>query len=151
MPDWLWWLSPVLVSPLAAVAWTAWAGRSRGPEDPDDSMRAYGRFRDALGSPLPAPAAGTDRRASWDPAAVAGVTDMTSEPAAATAARCDGDPAPAAGSAPAGEDAPDAEHGPTGPATDAPLPVPAGARLPRQSLSAGMSGAAAQEPSRFLA
>jgi cytochrome c-type biogenesis protein CcmH/NrfF len=55
VPDWLVWLLPVPLATLAAIAWTAWSGRARGPEEPADSVQAYERFRQALSSPVPAP------------------------------------------------------------------------------------------------
>ena len=61
MPSWLLWLAPVPLATLAAVAWTAWSGRARGPGRTEDSLQAYERFRDALGGP-PAPPTPTRRR-----------------------------------------------------------------------------------------
>ena len=55
MPDWLLWLLPVLLAPLVAVAWTAFASRTRGPVEAIDSVQAYERFRQALATPVPAP------------------------------------------------------------------------------------------------
>ena len=55
MPEWLLWLLPVLLAPLLAIAWTAWAGRSRGPVEAIDSVEAYERFRTAMSSPVPQP------------------------------------------------------------------------------------------------
>ena len=54
MPAWLVWLLPVPVATLAAVAWTAWAGRTRRPVKAVDSVLAYEKFRQALQAPLPA-------------------------------------------------------------------------------------------------
>ena len=48
MPTWLMWLSPVPLATLAAIAWTAWSGRSRPPAEVADSVAAYARFRAAL-------------------------------------------------------------------------------------------------------
>jgi cytochrome c-type biogenesis protein CcmH/NrfF len=55
MPAWLVWLLPVPVATLAAIAWTAWAGRTRRPVEAVDSVLAYERFRQALNTPVPAP------------------------------------------------------------------------------------------------
>jgi cytochrome c-type biogenesis protein CcmH/NrfF len=55
MPAWLVWLLPVPVATLAAVAWTAWAGRTRRPVAAVDSVLAYEKFRQALNAPVPAP------------------------------------------------------------------------------------------------
>ena len=62
MPGWLLWLLPVLLAPLAAVAWTAFASRTRGPVEAIDSVQAYERFRQALATPVPAPRTGPRRR-----------------------------------------------------------------------------------------
>jgi hypothetical protein len=32
---------------LAAVAWSSWSSRARGPQDPEDTVEAYARFRAA--------------------------------------------------------------------------------------------------------
>ena len=56
MPTWLLWLCPVPIATLAAVAWTAWAGRTRGPERTQDSVQAHERFRAALGAAALPPA-----------------------------------------------------------------------------------------------
>jgi cytochrome c-type biogenesis protein CcmH/NrfF len=53
VPDWLVWLLPVPLATLAAMAWAAWSGRTRGPEEPADSVQAYERFRQALATPVP--------------------------------------------------------------------------------------------------
>ena len=59
MPDPLLWLMFPLLATLAAIAWTAWSGRARGPEQPADSIEAHERFRRALSSPIgPAPVPG---------------------------------------------------------------------------------------------
>ncbi|MBK5306450.1 MAG: hypothetical protein JJD92_07165 [Frankiaceae bacterium] len=55
MPAWLVWLLPVPVATLAAVAWTAWAGRTRRPVAAKDSVLAYEKFRQALQAPVPTP------------------------------------------------------------------------------------------------
>ena len=55
MPDPLLWLMFPLLATLAAIAWTAWSGRARGPEQPADSIEAHERFRRALSTPVPAP------------------------------------------------------------------------------------------------
>lgn len=62
MPEWLLWLLPVLLAPLLAVLWTAWAGRSRGPVEAIDSVQAYERFRTAMATPVPAPRRGRTAR-----------------------------------------------------------------------------------------
>ena len=64
MPDWLLWLLPVLLAPLAAVAWTAFSSRTRGPVEAIDSVQAYERFRQALAAPVPTPGARSRRRAA---------------------------------------------------------------------------------------
>lgn len=51
MPEWLLWLVPVPLATLAAVAWTSWAGRTRAPAGPEESVKAYERFRAALAVP----------------------------------------------------------------------------------------------------
>ena len=48
MPDWLLWLLPPPVAMAAAIAWTAWSNRSRGPVDTADGVAEYERFRAAL-------------------------------------------------------------------------------------------------------
>lgn len=48
MPDWLLWLLPVPVATAAAIAWTAWSSRTRGPVDTADGVAEYERFRAAL-------------------------------------------------------------------------------------------------------
>lgn len=55
MPVWLLWLLPVLLAPLVAIAWTAFASRTRGPVQAMDSVQAYERFRHALATPVPPP------------------------------------------------------------------------------------------------
>lgn len=52
MPSWLAWLLPIPVAALLAIAWTAWRGRSRGPVDPAESVRAHQRFVAALAAPV---------------------------------------------------------------------------------------------------
>jgi hypothetical protein len=42
------WLAIPLAAVLAAMGWAAWAGRSRGPGDPLDSVEAHHRFVQAL-------------------------------------------------------------------------------------------------------
>ena len=49
MPDWLAWLLPVPLATLAAIAWTAWAGRTRGPAGASETVAEHERFRRALG------------------------------------------------------------------------------------------------------
>ena len=53
MPSWLAWLLPVPVATLLAALWITWQGRSRGPADPADSVRAHQRFVAALPAPMP--------------------------------------------------------------------------------------------------
>ena len=53
LPAWLMWLLPVPVATLAAVAWSSWSTRARGPADPEDTVEAYARFRAALAGPAP--------------------------------------------------------------------------------------------------
>ena len=53
MPAWILWLSPVIVAPLLAVAWTSWASRPRGPEEAIETVEEYDRFKAALTTPLP--------------------------------------------------------------------------------------------------
>ena len=48
LPAWLMWLLPVPVATLAAVAWSSWSSRARGPQDAADTVEAYARFRAAL-------------------------------------------------------------------------------------------------------
>jgi cytochrome c-type biogenesis protein CcmH/NrfF len=53
MPTWILWLSPVIVAPMLAVLWTAWASRPRGPVQAIETVQEYARFRAALTSPIP--------------------------------------------------------------------------------------------------
>ena len=53
MPSWLLWLAPVPLATLGAVAWTAWSGRARGPQEARASVADHARFRAALGTPPP--------------------------------------------------------------------------------------------------
>ena len=55
LPDWLLWLLPVPVATGAAIAWATWSSRTRGPQDPADSVEEYARFRAALGSSVRPP------------------------------------------------------------------------------------------------
>jgi len=48
VPDWLLWLLPVPLATVGAIAWGAWSGRTRGPQDAADSVAAYEKFRAAL-------------------------------------------------------------------------------------------------------
>jgi hypothetical protein len=50
MPAWILWLSPVIVSPLAAIAWTSWSSRDRGPEQAIETVEQHDRFRAAFGA-----------------------------------------------------------------------------------------------------
>ena len=52
-PDWLLWLLPVPLATGLAVGWAAWSTRTRGPQDPVQSVQEYERFRAALATPLP--------------------------------------------------------------------------------------------------
>ena len=63
-PDWLLWLLPVPVATLAAIVWSIWASRTRGPGDASESVQEYARFRAALGASVRP--AGTDGRAAQD-------------------------------------------------------------------------------------
>ena len=63
MPVWLLWLLPVLLAPLLAIAWTAFASRTRSPVEAIDSVQAYERFRQALATPVPTPRTRSRRRA----------------------------------------------------------------------------------------
>ena len=58
MPVWLLWLLPVLLATLLAIAWTAFASRTRGPVEAIDSVQAYERFRRRSPRPCPRPAPG---------------------------------------------------------------------------------------------
>lgn len=58
LPDWLLWLLPVPVTTGAAIAWTAWRSRTRGPGAAQDSVREHERFRAAM-APKPDRDAGT--------------------------------------------------------------------------------------------
>jgi hypothetical protein len=49
LPDWLLWLLPVPLATLGALAWATWSSRTRGPQDAQDSVQEYARFRAALG------------------------------------------------------------------------------------------------------
>jgi len=53
MPTWILWLSPVVVAPMLAVVWMAWASRPRGPVQALETVQEYDRFRAALTSPIP--------------------------------------------------------------------------------------------------
>ncbi len=64
MPVWLLWLLPVLLAPLLAIAWTAFASRTRGPVEAMDSVQAYERFRRALATPVPVPRERSRRRSA---------------------------------------------------------------------------------------
>lgn len=44
------WLLPVPLATLAAVAWSSWSSRAR-PQDPEDTVEQYARFRAALAGP----------------------------------------------------------------------------------------------------
>jgi len=55
VPVWLIWLLPVLLAPLVAIAWTAFASRSRGPVEAMDTVQAHERFRQAMAAPVPVP------------------------------------------------------------------------------------------------
>jgi hypothetical protein len=57
LPDWLLWLLPVPLATLAALAWSSWQARSRGPQDAARSVQDYARFRAALGGSVGAPTA----------------------------------------------------------------------------------------------
>ena len=59
VPDWLLWLLPVPLATVAAIAWAAWSGRTRGPEDTADGVAAYERFRTALAPPEREPDGGS--------------------------------------------------------------------------------------------
>ena len=48
MPEPLLWLIFPLLATLVAIVWTAWSGRTRGPEQTDDSIEAHERFRRAM-------------------------------------------------------------------------------------------------------
>ena len=52
-PDWLLWLLPVPLATAAAIGWSAWRGRSRGPQDTAQGVAAYERFRAAMAPPEP--------------------------------------------------------------------------------------------------
>lgn len=58
----LWWLIPITAT-LLAVAWVAWAGRTRRPADPHQTLAAHRRFTEALATPGPAVADHDDRAA----------------------------------------------------------------------------------------
>ena len=58
-PDWLLWLLPVPLATGAAAAWGWWSTRTRGPQDPAQTVQEYERFRAAMATPLPPR---TDRR-----------------------------------------------------------------------------------------
>jgi hypothetical protein len=45
----------VIVAPLLAVFWTAWAARPRGPVEAMQTVQQYDRFRAALTQPVPEP------------------------------------------------------------------------------------------------
>lgn len=48
VPDWLLWLLPVPLATAGAIAWVAWRGRSRRPQDAGDGVAEYERFRAAM-------------------------------------------------------------------------------------------------------
>ncbi len=57
MPSWILWLSPVIVSPMLAIAWMSYATRPRGPVEAMETVEQYDRFRAALTSPVVIPEA----------------------------------------------------------------------------------------------
>ena len=59
MPSWILWLSPVVIAPLLAVAWLAWAARPRGPVAAIETVEEHNRFKAALTAPLPGDPAGS--------------------------------------------------------------------------------------------
>ena len=66
---WLLWLSPVPLATCAAIAWTSWSSRARGPVEAARSVQAYERFRAAMAAPVPAFAQPPARREQDPPAA----------------------------------------------------------------------------------
>ncbi len=54
MPSWLLWLAPLPLATVGAIAWTAWAGRTRRPAEGAATVASYERFRAALAAPAPA-------------------------------------------------------------------------------------------------
>ncbi len=55
MPAWILWLSPVIVSPMLAIAWMSFAARPRGPVAAMETVEQYDRFRAALTTPVVIP------------------------------------------------------------------------------------------------
>ena len=55
MPAWLVWLLPLPIATMAAVAWTSWSSRARGPVQVTESVEAYEKFRRAMMAPVPPP------------------------------------------------------------------------------------------------
>ncbi len=62
LPDWLLWLLPVPLATCAAIGWASWTSRTRGPQQPVESMREHERFRAALAAPVRHPPGGQRRR-----------------------------------------------------------------------------------------
>lgn len=52
MSWWLWYV-PVVGTTLLAYVYARWTHRSRGPQEPTESVQAYERFRQAMANPTP--------------------------------------------------------------------------------------------------
>ena len=61
LPSWILWLSPVVVMPLLAVGWTAWASRARPPVQAISTVQQHDAFRRAIEAPVPTPRAPRSR------------------------------------------------------------------------------------------
>jgi hypothetical protein len=49
---WLWYL-PMLGAVVLAYVYARWTNRTRGPQEPNESVQAYERFRQVMAAPTP--------------------------------------------------------------------------------------------------